>query len=276
MPKFAQPVLPDVIEMLESLHNALPRIQKYERELPMTEALEKALLDLYGETIVFCAHAIAFFRNNPNSARNRNAWSKFSRDSAEVIANVRKYSRRVDEAADMIMLSKELDTAETVAALKDFYGLRIPTDGVRLPCFMIPYGLNLRFFGRAAELETLKQALHPKADSLLRAVGIHGLGGVGKTQLAPHYANTSMDVYDVIAWIPAENQIKLVQALSSLANKLGLAGGSNEDDYQNVAKVRDWFNTAGKPFSSFWSSTKSTRLRSWTKFGPQATKVPSS
>jgi hypothetical protein len=253
MPKFAQPVLPDVIEMLESLQSALPRIQKYEQELPMTESLEKALLDLYGEIIVFCAHAIAFFRNNPNVARNRNAWAKFSRDSAEVIANVRKYSRRVDEAADMIRLSKEIYTAETVAALKDFQGLRIRSDNAKLPCYMIPYGLNLRFFGRSAELQTLKDALHPldgqtEGGVQLRAIGIHGLGGVGKTQLALHYANTSMGVYEVIAWIPAETQIKLVQAVSSLAKKLGLADGANEDDYQNVGKVRDWLNTAGKPF----------------------------
>jgi len=235
--------------MLESLQHALPRIQMYEQQLPMMESLEKALLDLYVEIIVFCAHAIAFFRNNPNLTKNRNAWSKFNRESAEVVTNVRKYSRRVDEAADLIRLSREISTAETVAALKDFQSLQILSDPARLPCFMIPYGLNLRFFGRTAEIQTLKDALHPREEpTQLRAIGIHGLGGVGKSQLALHYANTSMDAFDVIAWIPAETQIKLVQALSQLAKKLGLAEGENEDDYQNVGKVRDWLNTAGKPF----------------------------
>ncbi|KAK4120820.1 hypothetical protein N657DRAFT_658182 [Parathielavia appendiculata] len=238
--KFAQPVLPDVNEMLESFQSSLPRIQKYEQELPMTESLEKALLDLYGEIIVFCAHVIAFFRNNPNVARNRNAWSKFSRDSTEVIANVRKYSRRVDEAADMIRLSKEIHTAETVAALREFQGLRIRSNNAKLP-----------FFARNAELQTLKDALHP-----LRAVDIHGLGGIGKTQLALHFANTSMGIYE-IAWTPAETQIKLVQAVSSLANKLGLADGASEDDYENVGKVRDWLNTAGKPQGSLIVTSRS-------------------
>lgn len=57
-----------------------------------------------------------------------------------------------------------------------------------------------------------------------------------------------MNIYEVIAWIPAETQVKLAQALSKLANKLGLADGINEDDYQCIQKVRDWLNRAGRPF----------------------------
>lgn len=223
-------------------------MHKYEQELPMTESLEKALFDMYSEIIVFCAHAITFFRNNPDIGRNRNAWSRFSRDFTKVIENVRKYSRRVDEAADIIRLSKEIHTAETVAALKGLHALRVA--GVaKLPCFAIPYGLNLRFFGRADELQTLTEALDPTRESTrLRAIGIHGLGGVGKSQLALQYANTSMNVYEMIAWIPAETEIKLVQGLSRLASKLELTDGTSEDHNQSVQKVRDWLNTAKKPF----------------------------
>lgn len=149
----------------------------------------------------------------------------------------------------MIRLSKEIHTAETAAALKDMQSLRVAGGTAKLPGFMIPYGLNPRFFGRDAELRRLKETLHPAPESTrLRVIGIHGLRGVGKSQLALHYANTSMDVYEVIAWIPAETQIKLVQALSNLVNKLGLADGTNDDAYQSVQQVRDWLNTAEKPF----------------------------
>ncbi|KAK4216508.1 hypothetical protein QBC37DRAFT_455209 [Rhypophila decipiens] len=207
-------------------------MHQYEQELLMTDTLEKALIDLYSEIIVFCAHAITFFPNNPIVVKNRNVWSQFSRDFAVVITNVRKYSRKVDEVADMIRLSKHMHAAETVAAIKDLQALRI-SDPAKLPCFIIPYGLNLRFFGRDDEIKKLKETLDPPTEpSRLRAIGIHGLGGVGKSQLALHYANTSMEKYEVIAWIPSESQIKIVQAFSSLANKLGLSDGTNEDDYQ--------------------------------------------
>ncbi|KAK4221160.1 hypothetical protein QBC38DRAFT_461780 [Podospora fimiseda] len=252
--KFAQPVLPDIVEMLESLQHSLPRMHKYERELPMTDALENVMFDMYSEIIVFCAHAIAFFRNNPNVARNRSAWSQFSKDFSNVIANVQRHSRRVDEVADLIRLSRETQTAETVVALnKNLQEIKLSDDGdgMKLPCFIIPYGLNLRFLGREVQTSKLRDILDPPAefsnDSQLRAVGIHGLGGVGKSQLALHYANTSLEKYKVIAWIAAETEIKLFQALSALAIKLGLAD-TKEDGPQNMQKVRDWLNTTRTPF----------------------------
>ncbi|KAF4459225.1 hypothetical protein FALBO_14020, partial [Fusarium albosuccineum] len=177
--KFAQPVLPDIIEMLESLEHALPRMRQYGKELPRAEILEKAFSDTYGEIIVFYAHAIVFFRNNPDVGKNRIIWSQFS-----------------NKATDMIRLSKEeVRNSETLAALQEMQGLRI-SDGVKLPCFMIPYELNPRFFGRDAELAVLREILDPTPErKTLRAAGIYGLGGVGKSQLALHYANTSMDKY---------------------------------------------------------------------------------
>ncbi|KAJ6447148.1 coxI translation protein CYA5 [Purpureocillium lavendulum] len=244
--KFAQPVLPDLVEMLGDLQRTLPRIRKYERELPMTDALERALSDMYSEIIIFCAHAITFFRNNPNIGRGRLAQSAFNREFTTVISNLRRYSRRVDEAADMIRLSRESQTAETVAAIRGIGKLRITN--INLPCYTIPYGLNLKFFGREKEVETIRRILDPCLEpGTMKVLAIHGLGGVGKTQLALHYANTSHKSYEVIAWIPAENQIKIVQALSHLATKLGLSS-EGEDDHQSVQKIRDWLNSAEKPF----------------------------
>ncbi|WEW59212.1 hypothetical protein PRK78_004681 [Emydomyces testavorans] len=246
--KFAQPILPSLLDMFDDLERALPRFRKYERELPMTDALEDALSDMYTEIIVFCAHAITVFRNNPNIGQCRNAWSQFSTNFSTVISNLRRCSRRVDETADMIRLTRENHIAETITAIENFKVVKLRD--INLPCYMIPYGLNLRFFGRSTEVQTLKNGLDPQSSSdTLRVMAIYGLGGVGKTQLALHYANTSMKVYDVIAWIQAETQIKLTQALSNFATKLGLPKPEgSEDDYRSVQKVRDWFNTADKTF----------------------------
>ena len=123
-------------------------------------------------------------------------------------------------------------------------------DDLKLPCQMVPFGLNPRFLGRSEELKKVKDNLDPQeGDDKLRVMAIHGLGGVGKTQLALYYANTSMKLFDVIAWIPAETHIKMIQALSVLAKKLGLPKETDtEDDYQASLKVKDWLNRSAHRF----------------------------
>lgn len=246
--------------MFEELGGALPRFRRYERELPMTPTLKDALLNVYNEIIVFCAHSIAFFQNNPNINKGRYAWAKFNSDFSKGISQLRHYSRLVDEKADMIRLSRETKSAETVEAIKNLQ-VSASTD-LNIPCYMIPYGFNMKFFGRTAEIDTLKRNLCPNDEGRgLRVIAIYGTGGVGKTQLALHYANTTMDLYDVVIWIPAENQIKMIQALSKFAAKFGLPQAeSNEDNYQSIQNVKDWLNTSGKTFLLIFDNCESQDL----------------
>lgn len=244
----AQPVLAELVEMLTDLQRTLPRIQKYEKELPMTDALEKALVDMYSEIIVFCAYAVTTFRNNPNIGRSPHAWLSFNQRFAQTKANLQKFSRRIDEVVDMIRLSRESRTVETVAIMQNMKKPRDPS--VNLPCHSIPHGLNLRFLGRESQMGILEETLGPEKNrDGMRAMAIHGIGGVGKTQLALQYANTSLEVYDLIAWVPAESQIKLVQALSAFAKKLSLVEEQDQmENSQVVQRLKDWLNTSGKDF----------------------------
>ncbi|KAH0545465.1 hypothetical protein FGG08_000466 [Glutinoglossum americanum] len=246
----AKPVLPEVLDMLEELRRTLPRYRTYEQELRMTESLEDALSDMYAEIIVFCARAITFFQNNPNVGRSRNAWSEFNSQFLKTIGNLRNYSRRVDEEADIIRMTREANSAEMVDVMKKLNDVKLSGGNIELPCHMIPYGLNPRFFSRAKEAAKVKEILDPRdGEDKLRVMAIYGLGGVGKTQLALHYANTSLKLYDIIAWIPSETQIKMTQALSAFARKLGLPIKDDPgEDFQASLKVRDWLNTSGRRF----------------------------
>jgi NB-ARC domain len=247
--QLARPVLPQVLEMLEELQHTLPRYERLENEMPMTKALEDALCDLYTEIIIFCARTITFFRNNPNIGGGRSAWSQFNSDFHSTIESLRTHSRRIDEEGDIIRMTREAKSAEALQVLKTLNEVSIG-DKVPLPCHMVPYGLNPRFFSRADEVRQVRQTLDPQEGTdKLRVMSIYGLGGVGKTQLALHYANTSLSLYEVVAWIPAESQIKMTQALSVLAKNLGLPKAKeSEDDYQAILKVRDWLNSSGHSF----------------------------
>lgn len=71
--KLAQPVIPEVLVILEKLHQTPPKFCSPEKELPRSIALEGALSDMYTEIIIFCACAITFFWNNPNLNIKRRA-----------------------------------------------------------------------------------------------------------------------------------------------------------------------------------------------------------
>lgn len=104
--------------MLEELRRTLPRYKRFEDELPMTKTLEDALCDMYTEIIIFCARMITFFRNNPNIGASRSAWSHFHRDFHITIENLRNCSRRVDEEGDMIRMTREAKSAETLQVIQ--------------------------------------------------------------------------------------------------------------------------------------------------------------
>ncbi len=80
---------------------------------------------------------------------------------------------------------------------------------------------NANFTGRMELLELLSQRLQEGTTTVLPEA-IHGMGGVGKTQLAIEYAYRHQAEYDVVWWIPAERPGQIGQALVELAQRLGL------------------------------------------------------
>lgn len=90
---------------------------------------------------------------------------------------------------------------------------------------------NKNFTGREDLLAALRRQVTGDVTVVL-AHALHGMGGVGKTQLAIEYAYRFMGDYDVVWWIPAD-QIALVRSsLAALAPRLGLediAPGRVED-----------------------------------------------
>jgi len=189
-------------------------------------------------------------------------WSTFSKKCSDVVKKIRKLSRDVDVAAQLAKLDKQSSTAEIATAFGAFADRDIFDDtDAKLPCYHIPYGLNLRFFGRSDDLRKLREYLDPTiAPTQLKAIGIHGRGGVGKSQLALQYANTSMGKYAAIAWTPSETRIKMMQGLCELATKLGLVEDGVEDDGRSVQRVRDWLNTTKRLYLLIFDNVDSVSL----------------
>lgn len=74
------------------------------------------------------------------------------------------------------------------------------------------------------------------------------MGGVGKTQLALQYTQSSKKAFDTILWISADNTMSLEQSFKDVAQALGLIQTNNEptDALPATLRVKNWLSTASK------------------------------
>ncbi|MFD7719372.1 FxSxx-COOH system tetratricopeptide repeat protein [Streptomyces sp. NPDC059814] len=84
---------------------------------------------------------------------------------------------------------------------------------------------NTRFTGREELLSEAYTALQD-AGAGAGVVTLHGMSGVGKTQLAAEYVHRYGFEYDVVWWVPADRRALYRQKLAELAPELGLSTGA--------------------------------------------------
>ncbi|WP_409471215.1 FxSxx-COOH system tetratricopeptide repeat protein [Streptomyces sp. HC307] len=146
---------------------------------------------------------------------------------------------------------------------------------------------NPNFTGRVDLLERLSERLREGTTTTVLPEAIHGMGGVGKTQLAIEYAYRHQSEYDIVWWIPAERPGQIGQALVELAQRLGLVTTSEAniagpavrealregrpysrwllifDNADSPERVRDYFPTGGSG-----TILVTSRNRRWSVVGP--------
>ena len=82
---------------------------------------------------------------------------------------------------------------------------------------------NLVFTGRQDVLDQLAASLQPgQTAAVVQPQAMHGLGGVGKTQLALEFAHRHRGDYDLIWWIAAEQPAAIPGQLAALARRLNI------------------------------------------------------
>ncbi|MEX0170895.1 FxSxx-COOH system tetratricopeptide repeat protein [Streptomyces sp. LMG1-1-1.1] len=128
---------------------------------------------------------------------------------------------------------------------------------------------NPNFVGREDVLAQVREQLLTGDTSAVLPHTLHGMGGVGKSQIAIEYVYRFAADYDVVWWIPSEQPTMILTALTELAQRMGL-NVSNEanravpavrealrrgdpftrwllvfDNAENVEAVRPYFPTGG-------------------------------
>jgi cellulose biosynthesis protein BcsQ/tetratricopeptide (TPR) repeat protein len=112
-------------------------------------------------------------------------------------------------------------------------GARFP--GTPPPVWNVPTR-NASFTGRAQMLEQLR-------DQLLRGMAVvmpqalHGLGGVGKTQLALEFAHRFRSDYDLVWWVAAEQDEFIQSAMAEIAPAIGIRRENTDEAAEAVKEA---------------------------------------
>lgn len=126
-------------------------------------------------------------------------------------------------------------------------GLIPPSSSAEAGLWSVPFPRNPFFTGREEILEALHTQLGVNpAVALTQSSALHGLGGIGKTQIALEYAYRHAMEYSAVFWIGAETEEQIVSGLLRLAEVLQLPGRDDEDQQRVVAAVQGWLRTHGQ------------------------------
>ena len=113
-----------------------------------------------------------------------------------------------------------------------------------------------QFVDRNVEMKKIEQFLlpHNKNDPRKTFV-LHGLGGIGKTQLALAFARKHQHDYSAIFWLDGESRESLRQSIAAIAKRLPSGHISKsarrygQKDSEEVEKIiqemMDWFGKSG-------------------------------
>ncbi|MGH3696189.1 MAG: FxSxx-COOH system tetratricopeptide repeat protein [Pseudonocardiaceae bacterium] len=131
---------------------------------------------------------------------------------------------------------------------------------------------NPGFVGRDGTLAHLRERLCSGGTAVVQA--LHGMGGVGKTQVVIEYAHRYATDYDVVWWVNAEQSALLGEQYAALAAELGLVP-ARADTASAVGALRGHLRSHRRWLLLLDNADSPAELRSWLPAGEGHTVITS-
>ncbi|MCJ1359550.1 MAG: hypothetical protein MMC33_009552 [Icmadophila ericetorum] len=222
-----------ITRSLEILNICAARFENGEGSHTMSEAIYEVFVNL----ISFWIEAVRKFVDSvTEKLANNGLHQKFQ----TAMSNVEGAVQHLRDVADL-----ELHRERIVGRQQRQAGLSHNTlkadNTSQFPKLFVPWPAS-DFEGRQNELKELDVYLDPKRSrGRLQSVLLHGLGGVGKSETALHYAHTNPSGFDAIFWIRSETPESLKASFTEIATRLKLPGADLKgQDEQNLLCFQNW------------------------------------
>ncbi|WP_241832405.1 effector-associated domain EAD1-containing protein, partial [Pseudofrankia sp. EUN1h] len=188
----------------------------------MSESLSAGEITAFAEVFADPVSAREVLEAAGLSRSRHPSWDSDARGYWSGVSRLLTFGALVDGRGALLAVAHALFPANLVFASGSGDGLAGGGEVV-LPVWEVPWPRNPNFVGRGEELEGLRRRLTGVGSASVLPQALHGLGGVGKTQLAVEYAYRWRDEYDVVWWVAAEQPGELIAGLAELAGALGVA-----------------------------------------------------
>jgi hypothetical protein len=168
-----------------------------------------------------------------------------------IITKYNETSRSLSEAAQhferLIRLAEIQSRMIDWAMFRDHLALK--NNGLQaplFPCNNIPVPRNKRFFGREEILQQIGEHLQPAAiNQGVLSVALYGLHGLGKSQIALHFAYEKLNEFDAVFWVSGESELAMQQSLSDIALKtLRLPDAQAGSQQENSILMIHWLKAS--------------------------------
>ncbi|KAF5019483.1 hypothetical protein F66182_8490 [Fusarium sp. NRRL 66182] len=210
-------------DQLDHIGKIMPRFDQYIQLYPKHDRLSMALLDIYRHYLDACIQSIKFLRQKswwrPIFSIMSPVVQSFDNARESIKNSATEFEREARLAHDVEAAGHRESVTQHQKRLEEALPLIRRVSQAKESLFSVPYPRNQQFIGREQDLQLLEDALIGQ-DQSQRSCAVHGIGGVGKTNLALEFCYRYRQHFNFVLWVSAENEVALSTSYAKIYSLL--------------------------------------------------------